>query len=46
MMRFLMEAGPVIIPLMVLAVVIDVLILWNAIALVVRVDSNAESPSA
>lgn len=34
MIRFLMEAGPVIIPLTVLAVVIEMLFLWNAVALI------------
>lgn len=32
--RFLMEAGPVIFPLMVLAVVILLLVLWNSLALI------------
>jgi biopolymer transport protein ExbB/TolQ len=40
MMRFLMEAGPVIIPLLILAVVIGLLVLWNAIALLAKVDST------
>lgn len=37
MKQFLMEAGPVIIPLLILTVVIGVLVLWNSIALVFRV---------
>ena len=34
--RFLMEAGPVIFPLMVLAVVILLLVLWNSLMLIAR----------
>jgi len=34
--RFIMEAGPVIIPLMVLAVVILLLVLWNSLVLIAR----------
>ena len=34
--RFLMEAGPVIFPLMVLAVVILLLVLWNSLVLIAR----------
>lgn len=34
MMQFLMEAGPVIIPLLVLAAVINVLVLWNGLCLI------------
>ena len=36
MRQFLMEAGPVILPLLILAAVIDVLVLWNAIALIAK----------
>jgi len=38
---FLRQAGPVIIPLMVLAVVIDVLALWNALALIIKGAASA-----
>ena len=38
---FLIQAGPVIIPLMVLAAVIDVLALWNALALIIKGAASA-----
>lgn len=41
MKQFLMEAGPVIFPLLILAVVIGVLVVWNALALTMRVDGGA-----
>lgn len=40
MKQFLMEAGPVIIPLLILAMVISVLVLWNALVLIVRGDGR------
>ena len=33
---FFRQAGPVIIPLMILAVVVNVLVLWNAVALIIQ----------
>ena len=41
MYRFFLEAGPVIIPLMVLAAVVNVLVLWNTLALIVQKGAAA-----
>ena len=40
MLNFLREAGPLIFPIMILAVVINLLVLWNALVLIFRRDEE------
>ena len=42
MMRFIMEAGPLIMPIILLTLVIGVLTLWNAICLLLRRKTSNE----